>query len=1127
MLEAHHLCEWHTSLVDRKLTELNVKSLSGNAALERLLFGLPVSSRRNDGRLRDGFLKAYAHVELGGWWVSGLDPQKGFLEEQDWGRFKPDQPRQNWDEVSLTYLEKLVKYESPPKTPNRVTYFRVPLHIWEMVASRYNIPMPEHVQVTENGEAIGFWQWVQQHPKIPVILTEGEKKAGCLLSFEFVAIALPGIWNGRVGKEEFEHLHPDLIPLAQAGRTFTILFDHETKPKTKENVSQAIRRTGAAIQQAGSNCKVAILPGPEKGVDDWAAALGNKAAANLTALIDDAVTLEEYQTKSHYHRRRGVVKYKPDIEVNVRYLAEHVLLPETGLVGILSDMGTGKTETLVRRRQERPEERFINIGHRVNLLKNLASRLSTQMYSDIAAGKMGECRSLSITIDSLYKLAGQLEGYDCVLIDEATQFLNHLLTSSTCQKFRREILDVLKFIIYQAKLVVLADAHLDDVTIEFFQAMRPEQVILVPEVKLTKKERQRRERRNAYQATLGIESPLPEEVPVKSVPYIIKNNYRSGGRDVYWYEGKDNSAIVASIHSDIMAGKKVLVVSSTKRFSKALERSLMKQSEKWGKENKGVDPPPLTLWTIHGENSGAPENIEFIKDINNAVKTTQVLNVSPCLGTGIDISTPHFDVIYGVFDGDALAATDAAQQLWRYRPNVPMHVWVRPRPCFGYQESNPRRIKEGILNKNQMTSFLIRLDPKTGIRGVEDEWMLDTYCQLKAQHNWSVNNLRTDLKLLLEEMGNKIIPVDQDHDGDAKSWMKEAKKEIKYEDRTKIANAKDIDRQIWEWRQQLDYLKPEEAAECIKFQIREAYGMPVTPELVEKHNEGRLLKQIIALEAVVTKPEEEIILDEQGREYPLPPKIVSEYDRSDRERHKISMDWSHRSTEWLMRQRLGINELVEHLMAGGEIAADDPRLAAVAEKARFATGHIKAVLNLTVPSSKSPMWIFSQFLGQLGLSTISQRLGRRETRVRVYSLKEEDLVFAQQVLEWRQKRREERERQREMTHEQAEVMDLNSADQAVSTPPLNIDTNLDDLDTPLEPVSPLKEAEWWVKVRAIAADSLQFLTNSVERIKDAIRLLPHQQRWAVMLTLQDLDEAAFSQFEAQFPQWRDWCRFWV
>ncbi|MEA5504996.1 DUF3854 domain-containing protein [Halotia wernerae UHCC 0503] len=203
---------------------------------------------------------------------------------------KPDNPRLEWDNETQQYTEKLIKYESPPKTPNRVTYLRVPLHIWKLVSLRYDVPMPENIVITESGEALGFWAWVMAHPYIPVILTEGEKKAGCLLSFGFAAIALPGIWNGRVGKEDLERLHPDLVPMAQKGRKYIVLFDYETKPKTKQQVFQATRRTSQAIIQQGCVCEVALLPGPEKGIDDWVVALGKKADKAVTAMIADALT---------------------------------------------------------------------------------------------------------------------------------------------------------------------------------------------------------------------------------------------------------------------------------------------------------------------------------------------------------------------------------------------------------------------------------------------------------------------------------------------------------------------------------------------------------------------------------------------------------------------------------------------------------------------------------------------------------------------------------------------------------------------------------------------------------------------------------------------------------------------
>jgi Domain of unknown function (DUF3854) len=600
-----------------------------------------------------------------------------------------------------------------------------------------------------------FWEWVIRHPEIPIILCEGEKKAACLLSLGFVAIALPGIWNGRVGKKDFdERLHPDLLPLAQKGRKFIILFDYEEKLQTRWSVFQATLRTGKAIEAAGSACEVAQLPGMEKGVDDFVVARGDDASALLTAIVDDAKTLTDYQ-RSFYLSHRGLSnKYKPHVRLNVKYLSQAVELPESGLVVLGSDMGTGKTELLSKWRDSHPQARFLNNGHRVNLLKNLANRLKTEMYSDLGYTGLTKATALSITIDSLHKLCTDSLTYGCVFIDEACQYLTHLLHSKTCKEHRASILEVLEYIVYNAPLIVIADAHMDDVTVDFFRAMRP-----------------------------------PEEKP-----FIIKNEWKNGDRPIYWYEGDNSSALVAQISAALMLGKKVMVVSDSKRFIKKLEKSLsMPLVVEASNADPSLQPPlfndnisdepsqlpqkvddkktsgvkasqlpqkvddkktsggeasqlpqkiddkktsdvkqPLRIWAIHSENSGSEENVAFIKDITNSVKGLDALLASPSLGTGVDIPEYHFDAVFGVFHGVSQTATECAQQLWRYRPNVPIHVWVAPRPPFGYKDTNASKIKERLLQTNEMTAFLIRIDRSTGRRGAEKDSCLDAYCQIMA-----------------------------------------------------------------------------------------------------------------------------------------------------------------------------------------------------------------------------------------------------------------------------------------------------------------------------------------------------------------------------------------------------------
>ncbi|GFE71690.1 hypothetical protein [Chroococcus sp. FPU101] len=74
-IKENHWREWvEDSKVDPLITALNVRSLSGTTPHEYLLYGLPDSERRNDGRLRDYWLRRYGHLDYGGWCVAQLTP---------------------------------------------------------------------------------------------------------------------------------------------------------------------------------------------------------------------------------------------------------------------------------------------------------------------------------------------------------------------------------------------------------------------------------------------------------------------------------------------------------------------------------------------------------------------------------------------------------------------------------------------------------------------------------------------------------------------------------------------------------------------------------------------------------------------------------------------------------------------------------------------------------------------------------------------------------------------------------------------------------------------------------------------------------------------------------------------
>ncbi|MEG3439967.1 hypothetical protein V0288_22760 [Pannus brasiliensis CCIBt3594] len=174
-----HYQEWLNSGIDPQLIALNLISLKGHTPFEYLLYDDPgregnskTIPRRNDGRLTDGFLKRYRHLEDGGWYCGTIDPLTG--TESLWGCFKPNRPRviteENRGFGDSTPCTKTIKYEHPPKKNTEAFLLKVPDTLWQKIAEGTGIYPSCRLPLPENEALPGAeLRFRQGEPSLPIL----------------------------------------------------------------------------------------------------------------------------------------------------------------------------------------------------------------------------------------------------------------------------------------------------------------------------------------------------------------------------------------------------------------------------------------------------------------------------------------------------------------------------------------------------------------------------------------------------------------------------------------------------------------------------------------------------------------------------------------------------------------------------------------------------------------------------------------------------------------------------------------------------------------------------------------------------------------------------------------------
>ena len=499
-------------------------------------------------------------------------------------------------------------YLAPNKNGNRAFFPAIPRDIRRAINKRYGVKVPI------DGS---FWEWLKEHPEIPIIITEGGGKALAGLSHGFVTIALYGCSCLA---------SPDLLPYLN-GREVFIAFDMDTKVSAIKAVNTALNKHLKPLSKPAKSAHILRWSNQFKGLDDLLAS-GNNIDFDSAIPADE--WLDNYKIASAAARLEAS-KIKADLVLDrlPTYAELQEILKSNRDVFLSGAKGLGKSilggefiknadsallpvplESLARNNSQR-----FGIDYRTD-----CDRVNGQLI-----GGAGYVSKLSFCTEAIHGLKSHinsgLERGAAVFNDELDLQLNSLATSSThAQNGKRKINDSLYWDMQiRAKQTLSVSADLTQYESELWE---------------------RKTGRKPF--VIRVETP--------------KKNYQVRLFD-------DNHAVVMhEIRAAIAADEKLIICCSRKSEAKFLA---------WLFRNEGAI-------AIHRDNANEPMFDGFFDNPNQwlAENKPQILIVSPVLRSGFSITGDFFDKVFCLFHADSINASTALQLSDRYRLPVPRYIFA-------------------------------------------------------------------------------------------------------------------------------------------------------------------------------------------------------------------------------------------------------------------------------------------------------------------------------------------------------------------------------------------------------------------------------------------------------------------
>lgn len=652
----HHLNEWiDGSACHPALAEANVATLFGADAVQALagdrLEQLGGHALQYVTASVARLLRPLEPVAAaGGWWCSGLDPLADWAP-MAWGCFKPDAPRV---ETRDGRGARARKYEHPIGTPARSFWLRVPGAVAAKVADRFAVALPAAVAADGDGSAGEFWRWWAETPTLPLLLTEGAKKAAALLSIGVPAMALPGIWNGapKNPADGRPTLLPELTAVPLTGRPCWILFDHSDSEKSRRDVAAASRRLGQLLKRAGADVLTGVCPGTHgKGADDHLVNGGT-----WEQLAQCLAPLARRPVSPHLRAADAVAPAGQWLGI-----AHPIPAPEVArLVALAAPMGAGKTDAIAAAVAPMLAvgQRVVLITHRRSLGAALAERLGLPWGEDAEPDSPLREQGAALCIDSLCPESGlQIQPGDwrgcTVVIDEVAAVLAHAIngTGTAIANRRPAVLETLAALLAAAEQVIVADAQLSTPVLD------------------------------ALEAATGTRALL-----------IASEHKPAAGRQLVVHSSRDSWR--AELVSQLQARRRMWVSTTAREKANGAQNLALLAMQHWPEARVLV----VDSSTVDDEDHDASK---LAADPNGIAGKYDLVIASPAVAAGLSVTLRgHFEAVMTICGGTT-DPDSVAQAMARVRDGCPRHL-------FAPQQSPGAHLRTGSGDTNP-TQLLRRL----------------------------------------------------------------------------------------------------------------------------------------------------------------------------------------------------------------------------------------------------------------------------------------------------------------------------------------------------------------------------------------------------------------------------------